>query len=153
VAFDVLFRTRPPLPGPSGDLNAEQDLQLAAAMARARRVLIAGKLELSQISPPGIAEKLVEISPPILDAALAMRHFRCLIMAGASTNSCVHGRHLGNAQSADSCHAGLLAGRVSAISGRCLAEDGAGQTQLLPATVEEVRSGGQLQATCLLIRK
>jgi adenylate cyclase len=153
VALDVLFRTRPPLPGPSGDLNAEQDRQLAAAMARARRVLIAGKLESSQISPSGIAENSIEISPHIVDVALGNAPFPLLD----------HGRRFDEFMvftEGGSATPSLPALAMQAYSldvypqfREMLAKMAPDQAQLLPATVDEIRGLGQLQATCLLIRQ
>ena len=153
VAFDVLFRTRPPLPGPSGDLNAEQDRQLAAAMARARRVLIAGKLESSKINPAGVAEEMIEVSPAILDAALGIAPFP-LVQHGERFDEFMAFTEGGSASPS------LPALALQAYSLdvyphflHMLAKLAPDQAQLLPATVEEVRSLGQLQATSLLIRQ
>lgn len=156
VAFDVLFRTRPALPGPSGDLNAEQDLQMAAAMARSNRVLIAGKLESSEITPAAateeMAEELVEISPAILDAALGIAPFPVINHRGRFDEFMVF-------TEGGSAMPSLPALAMQAYSldvyphfRDMLAKLAPDQAQLLPATVEEIRSLRQLQATCLLIR-
>ena len=153
VAFDVLFRTRPPLPGPSGDLNTEQDRQLAAAMARAHRVLIAGKLESSGSHPAGAAEEPIEISPAILDAALGIAPFPVIDHGGRFDEFIVftEGGSATPSLPALAMHAYSL--DVYPHFLHMLAKLAPDQAQLLPTTVEEVRGLGQLQATGLLIRQ
>ncbi len=153
VAFDMLFRSRPPLPGPAGDLNAEQDRSFAAAMKRSQRILIAGKLERPATSSGEAAEEAIAISPVILDAALGvapfpvMQHegrfdaFMVFTQGGSATPSL--------ATLAMQAYSLDVYPQLRAMLVR-LAPD---QAQLLPETSEDVRSAGQLQATCLLIRQ
>jgi adenylate cyclase len=122
-------------------------------MARARRVLIAGKLELSHISPPSIAEKLIEISPPILDAALGNAPFPLLDHGGRFDEFMAFTEGLSATPSLPALAMQAYSLDVYPQFREMLAKMAPDQTQLLPATVEEVRSGGQLQATCLLIRQ
>lgn len=153
VAFDVLFRTRPPLPGPSGDLNAEQDRQLAAAMARAHCVLIAGKLESSEVSPAGAAEEMIEISPAILDAALGVAPFPVIDHRGRFDEFIVFTQGGSATPSLPALAMQAYSLDVYPQFRDMLEKLAPDQVQLLPATVEEVRRLGQLQATGLLIRQ
>ncbi len=152
LAFDVLFRTRPPLPGPSGDLNAEQDLRLAAAMARAHRVLIAGKLESFKTSPAGATDELIEISPPIRDAALGIAPLPMINHGGRFDEFMVFTEGGSATPSLPALAMQVYSLDVYREFLDLLAKLAPDQAQLLPATVEEVRSLGQVQATCLLIR-
>ena len=70
IAFDVLFRERPPLPGAEGNLNAWQDESLATAFAASARVVLAQKLEILNGH-----ETLSEIGAPIAAAALGAGPF------------------------------------------------------------------------------
>jgi adenylate cyclase len=74
IAFDMLFRARPPLPGASGDLNAWQDEVLAAAIAASGRVVLAQKLE--NLSGQ---QTLSEVSPSIAHAALGVAPFPLVV--------------------------------------------------------------------------
>ncbi len=73
VAFDVLFRERPPLPGPDGDLNAWQDATIAEEASK-RRVVIAQKLE-----PRSGEEALAALSPVISQAVLGSAPFPLVV--------------------------------------------------------------------------
>ena len=72
VVFDVLFRERPPLPGPGGDLHAWQDRAFADA-ARGARVIVAQKVEAI-----GGHEALAGLSPAIEEEALGSAPFPLL---------------------------------------------------------------------------
>lgn len=73
VAFDVLFRQRPPLAGNGEDVQAWQDEAMATAFASGR-VVIAQKLELFEGR-----QRLIELSPAISGAALGAAPFPVLI--------------------------------------------------------------------------
>ncbi len=73
IAFDVLFRQRPPLAGNGEDVQAWQDEAMAAAFASSR-VVIAQKLELFEGR-----QRLIELSPAISGAALGAAPFPVLI--------------------------------------------------------------------------
>ncbi|MEO8163807.1 MAG: adenylate/guanylate cyclase domain-containing protein [Betaproteobacteria bacterium] len=153
VAFDMLFRTRPPLPGPAGDLNAEQDRLFAASMARSHRVLIAGKLETPADPTAGAEEEAIPISPVILDAALGMAPFPVIHHNGRFDAFMVFTQGGSATPSLAS-----LAMQAYVLDDypqfrALLARLEPDQAQLLPATADEVRSAGRLQATCLLIRQ
>lgn len=154
IAFDVLFRTRPPLPGSAGDLNAEQDQLLGAAMTRARRVLIAGKLEAPALQAAGDTEELTEISRVVLDGALGMAPFPVTDRREGRFDEFVAFTDGGSATPS------LPALAIQAYSfdvypqfRGMLAKLAPDHAQLLPATADEIRSRGQMQATCLLIRQ
>ena len=154
IVFDVLFRPRPPLPGFARDPNRDQDAQLAAAMARSRRVLIAQKLESSGAGIDTGEDHLIELSAAIDDAALGAApfpvvgnaerrfdHFLAFKDAGWATPSLAS--LAVQAHTLDS-----YAGLRSAL--QRVAPDAA---QSLPADAEEIRRNGRLQASVLLMRQ
>lgn len=153
VAFDVLFRTRPALPGRSGDLNADQDRLLAAAMSRARRVLIAGKLESADISPASPSEEMIEISPVILDAALGIAPFPVVAHDGRLDEFLVFTQGSSATPSLPALALQAYSLDVYPQFRDMLARLAPDQVQLMPSTAEEVRTLRQLQTTCLLIRQ
>jgi adenylate cyclase len=148
IAFDVLFRERPPLPGASEDLYAWQDETLAIAIADVDRVVVARKLEFI-----GGRETLSELSPSISDAALGSAPLPLSADNGRRVDTFVAFKESGQvtptlpAVAVQAYELGgypLLASLIARRAG-----DIAG---LLPTTEEHVRANGQLQATCLLIR-
>ena len=153
VAFDVLFRPRPPLPGRTGDFNADQDRLLAAAMARARRVLIAGKLESPDVSPASTSEEMIEISPVILDGALGIAPFPVVPHDGRLDEFLVFTQGSSATLSLPALALQAYSLDVYPQFRDMLARLAPDQVQFLPPTVEEVRELGQLQTTCLLIRQ
>jgi adenylate cyclase len=154
IVFDVLFRPRPPLPGFARDPNGDQDAQLGAAMSRARRVLIAQKLESSGAGIATGEEHLIELSPAIDDAALGAApfpvvgnaekrfdHFLAFKDAGWVTPSLAS--LAVQAYTLDS-----YVGLRSAL--QIVAPDVA---HWLPADAEEIRRNGRLQASVLQMRQ
>jgi adenylate cyclase len=77
IAFDMVFRERPPLPGSSGDLNAWQDQNFAVAIAAARSVVVAKRIEVTEAG-----EMLSPLSAPIEAAALAAAPFPLITNGG-----------------------------------------------------------------------
>ena len=77
IAFDVVFRERPPLPGASGDLNSWQDRVFASALSKAGRVVVAQKLEIIDGH-----ETLSSLTPAIEAAALGMAPFPLIVDRG-----------------------------------------------------------------------
>jgi adenylate cyclase len=157
IAFDVLFRTRPALPGSGIDLNALQDQQLAGALARSRNVLIGGKLKpLEARTSNGVQntrEELVEISPVILDAALGHAPFPVIERGARLDEYMVF------------TQGGSVTPSLPALSVQAYSLDAYPQfrdllasfvpehAQLLPASIEELRRLGQLQVISRLIRQ
>src|SRR3954468_8041939 len=82
IVFDVLFRQRAPQVGLRGDVNAEQDATLAAAMTTAGNVLIAQKYEQIGTEPNRAEEQALAISPNIESAALGVGPFQLVPSAG-----------------------------------------------------------------------
>jgi adenylate cyclase len=149
IAFDVLFRERPPLPGESGDLYAWQDNDLASALGAVDRVVVARKLEFIEGR-----EILNELSPSIADAALGSAPLPLLAENGRRVDRFLAFKESGEvtptlpavAMQAYTLDAyPLLADLVGRHAGDMAA--------LLPKTTEELRASGQIQATCLLIRR
>ncbi|MGH8129363.1 MAG: CHASE2 domain-containing protein [Steroidobacteraceae bacterium] len=148
VAFDVLFRQRPPLPGATGDLHAWQDVTFAAAASRTR-VIVAQKVELT-----GGEESLAELSPAIANAALGSAPFPLVAESGRRVDRFMAFKE-----------EGLVTPTLAAIAVQAHAGGGyrflleflnrhAEETaMLLPKTQDELEAQGQLQATALLIRQ
>lgn len=153
VAFDLLLRTRPALPGSAGDLHARQDQQLATALAQARRVLIAGKLEPSVNDPADRGgEELIEISPIILDAALGVAPVPVIGHLGRFDEYWVFTEGVSATPSLPALALQAYLLDVYPQFRNMLETLAPEQALLLPVTVDDVRNFGQLQATCLLIR-
>jgi adenylate cyclase len=149
IAFDVLFRQRPPLPGASGDLNAWQDEVLAKALASARRVVIAQKVELV-----GDQEAFSELSPVIADAALGSAPFPLIAEPGRRADRFMTFKESGLVTPT----LPTIALQAYAINAYPPLEEllmrNAGETAvLLPASVQQMETERHLQATSLLIRQ
>ena len=149
IAFDVLFRQRPPLPGTSGDLNAWQDEALAMALASAGRVVIAQKVELV-----GDQETFSELSPVIADAALGSAPFPLVAEPGRRADRFMTFKESGLVTSTLPAIA-LQAYAIGAYPALVdLLIQNAGETaMLLPTTAEKMKTERHLQATSLLIRQ
>jgi len=148
VVFDVLFRERPPLPGPGGDLHAWQDATLARA-ASMTRVVIAQKVEES-----GGHEQLAALSPAIADAVLGSAPFPLVAEPNRRFDRFMAFKE-----------EGLATPTLPAIALQAYAADGypflrdflvrhAGENAtLLPQSTAELESRGQIQATALVLRE
>ncbi len=148
IAFDVLFRQRPPLPGASGDLNAWQDEVLAGALVASSRVVIAQRIEMA-----GGDEVLADVSPSIAHAALGSAPFPIVPAQDRRVDRFIAFKESGRitptlptialqAFALDS-YPGLIAALAP------LVQDSA----LLPKTPDDLRERRELQASCLLIRQ
>jgi adenylate cyclase len=149
IAFDVLFRQRPPLPGTGGDLNAWQDEVLAKSLASAHRVVIAQKVELV-----GDQEAISELSPVIADAALGSAPFPLIAEPGRRADRFMTFKESGLVTPT----LPTIALQVYAINAYPplveLLTRNAGETaMLLPTSAEQVKAERHLQATSLLIRQ
>jgi adenylate cyclase len=149
IAFDVLFRQRPPQPGASGDLYAWQDEALASAFTAADRVVIAQKLEFIDGR-----ETLAELSPAIAKAALGSAPFPIIAAHDRRVARFMAFKESGRVTPT----LPIIAMQAYSLSAYPrLAEFLARQTDdagvLLPSTAEALRASGELQATCLLIRQ
>lgn len=150
IAFDVLFRERPPIPGAAGeDLQAWQDSDLAATMQASARVVVAQKLEVVDGR-----EVLSDVSPVIEDAALGSAPFPLVVDTGRRVDEFLAFSDSG--QAAPTLPSLALQAlfldsftRFSALLARYAGDDG----ELLPPTAESVRASRELQATSLLIRR
>ncbi|MFZ2508394.1 MAG: adenylate/guanylate cyclase domain-containing protein [Steroidobacteraceae bacterium] len=149
IAFDVLFRQRPPLPGADEDLHAWQDEVLAKSFASAGHVVIAQKIEISDGQ-----EKFSDLSPVIANAALGSAPFPLIAEPGRRADRFMTFKESGLVTATLPAIA-LQAYAVSAYPGLVdLLARSAGETaMLLPQTVESLESNRHLQATALLIRK
>lgn len=148
VAFDVLFRERPPLPGASGDLNTWQD-ESFAAVASGARVVIAQKVELTDGD-----ETLVNLSPVIASAALGYAPFPLVAESGRRVDRFMAFKEEGFVTPT----LPAIALQAHAISGypflRNFLTRYAGENAiLLPGSAEEFIAQRQIQATSLLIRQ
>src|SRR3954469_5729403 len=76
IVFDVLFRQRAPQVGLHGDVQAEQDAALAAAMTAAGNVVIAQKYEQIGTESTRAEEQALALSPNIENAALGVGPFQ-----------------------------------------------------------------------------
>jgi len=154
IVFDVLFRPRPPLPGFARDPNADQDAQLGAAMARARRVLIAQKLESSGTGIETGKEHLIELSVAIDDAALGAAPFPVI---GDSEKRYDRFFAFKEAGWATPSLASLAVQAYTLDSyprfRAALQKAAPDAAQWLPADAEEIRRSGRLQASVLLMRQ
>ncbi len=149
IAFDVLFRERPPLPGTSGDLYAWQDDALASAISSAGRVVVAQKLEINDGR-----ETLSELSPAIANAALGSAPFPLIADNGRRVDRFVAFTESGQGPPtlpAIALQAYALDAYPSLVD--LLARHSGDAALLLPTTVEALRASGQLQATGLVIRQ
>ena len=149
IAFDVLFRERPPLPSASGDLYAWQDEDLASALGGVDRVLVARKLE----SIDG-REELNALSPPIANAALGAAPFPLVAGRGRRVDQFLAFKESGQVTPtlpAITLQAYTLNEYPQLAS--LLARHAGDIAAFLPTTADELRSSGELQATCLLIRR
>lgn len=148
VAFDVLFRERPPLPGAGGDLHAWQDETLARA-ASATRVVIAQKIE-----EGGDEERLADLSPAIASSVLGAAPFPLLTEPGRRFDRFMAFKETG-----------LVTPTLPAIVLQAyaldaypflrdfLARNAGDDASLLPASTAELESQRALQASALLIRR
>jgi adenylate cyclase len=149
IAFDVLFRERPPLPSASGDLHAWQDEDLASVLDAVDRVVVARKLELIDGR-----ERLNELSPPIANAALGSAPFPLIADRGRRVDRFLAFKESGQVTPtlpAIAMQAYLL--RAYPHLADLLVRHAGDIAVLLPTTADEVRASGELQATCLLIRR
>jgi adenylate cyclase len=157
IAFDVLFRTRPALPGSGGDLNALQDRQLAESFARARTVLIGGKLKpFGAHSANGMQntrEELVEISSLIVDAALGHAPFPVIERGGRLDEYMVFTQGGSATPSLPALSVQVYLLGVFPQFRDLLAKFAPEYAQLLPSNIEDLRRLGQLQVTARLIRQ
>jgi adenylate cyclase len=149
IAFDMLFRQRPPLPGASGDLNAWQDEALASELAAAGRVVIAQRLELIDGR-----ETLADLSPPIARAALGSAPFPIIPAQDRRVDRFVAFKESGQATPT----LPVIAMQTYALDAypplvEFLSRRSSDAALLLPSTAEALRANGELQATCLLIRQ
>ena len=149
IAFDVLFRERPPLPGDSTDLQRWQDEDFAATLAAASRVVVAQRLEVFENN-----EAFTDLSPAIADAALGSAPLPLVADAGRRIDRFLAFTDSGHATPtlpAITLQAYLLDAftRLSEL----LARNAGDIAQLLPPTADSVRADRQLQATALLIRR
>jgi adenylate cyclase len=147
VAFDVLFRERPPLPGVGGDLHAWQDAALARAAGEGR-VVIAQKVEAQDGD-----EQFARLSPSIADAVLGAAPFPLVTEAGRRFDRFMTFKE-----------SGLATPTLPAIALQAYAMDGypflrdflvrhAGENaSLLPESTADLESQGHLQETALLAR-
>ncbi len=149
IAFDVLFRERPPLPGTTGDLHAWQDEDMARALASAGRVVVAQKLEIV-----GGRETLSDVSPAIADAALGSAPFPLVAETGRRIDQFLtftdSGRTMPTLPTI-TLQAHLLDGYP--LLSELLSQHASDLADLLPVTAEDLRSEGQLQATALFVRR
>lgn len=148
VAFDVLFRERPPLPGAEGDLHAWQDETLARAAA-ASRVVIAQKVE-----EGGGEEHLADLSPAIASNVLGSAPFPLVAEPGRRFDRFMAFKE-----------EGLVTPTLPSIALQAFALEGypflrdflvrnAGDDAgLLPASTSELEAHRALQSSALLIRK
>jgi adenylate cyclase len=149
IAFDVLFRQRPPLPGAGGDLNDWQDEVLAKALASAGHVVVAQKVEVI-----GGQETFSELSPVIADAALGSAPFPLIAEPGRRADRFMTFKESGLVTPT----LPTIALQAYAINAYPMFADllvrTAGETaMLLPKTAEELEASRHLQATSLLIRQ
>jgi adenylate cyclase len=149
IAFDVLFRQRPPLPGPSGDLDAWQDDAFASALSSAARVVVAQKLEINDGR-----ETLSELSPAIANAALGSAPFPLVADPGRRVDSFMAFMESGHGSPtlpAIALQAYTLGAYPSFVE--LLTRHSGDAANLLPTTADALRATGQLQATGLVIRQ
>jgi adenylate cyclase len=148
VVFDVLFRERPPLPGPDGDLHAWQDHAFADA-ARGARVIVAQKVEATDGH-----EELARLSPAIEEAALGSAPFPLLAEPGRRADRFMAFKEDGLA-SATMPAVAVLARSIDDYPAlrEAIAREATESADYLPASAQELESQGQLQATSLLLRR
>jgi adenylate cyclase len=149
IAFDVLFRERPPLPGDSADLQRWQDEDFAATLVAAKRVVVAQKLEVFENN-----EAFTDLSPAIADAALGSAPLPLVAAAGRRIDRFLAFTDSGHATPTLPTIA-LQAHLLDAFTpfSELLARNAGDVAQLLPPTADSVRADRQLQATVLLIRR
>jgi adenylate cyclase len=145
----VLFRERPPLPGASGDLHAWQDEDMASVLDAVDRVVVARKLEFVDGR-----EILNELSPSIANAALGSAPLPLVADNGRRVDRFLAFKESGQVTPTLPAIA-VQAHELGAypLLARLIARRAGDIAALLPTTAEEVRASGQLQATCLLIRR
>lgn len=148
IVFDVLFRERPPLPGPGGDLHAWQDRAFADA-ARGARVIVAQKIEATDGH-----EELARLSPAIEEAALGSAPFPLLAEPGRRADRFMAFKEDGLA-SATMPAVAVLARSIDDYPAlrEAIAREAPESVDYLPASARELESQGQLQATSLLLRR
>jgi adenylate cyclase len=148
VVFDVLFRERPPLPGPDGDLHAWQDRAFAEA-ARGSRVIVAQKVEVVDGH-----EALATLSPAIEEAVLASAPFPLLAEPSRRVDRFMAFKEDGLATATMPAVA-VFARAIDEYPAlrEVLAREAPETADFLPASARELEAQGQLQATSLLLRR
>ncbi len=153
IVFDVLFRPRPPSPGPN-DPNADQDARLGAAMARSRGVLIAQKLEAVGAGIDTAEDHPIELSASIEDAALGAAPFLVIGDSERRFDRFLAFKDTGWATpslASVAVQAYTLDNyRQFRFTLERVAPDAA---QFLPADADEIHRTGRLQASVLLMRQ
>lgn len=154
IAFDVLFRERPPQADLRGDVSLEQDVALGRAMAESGNVVIAQKIERTAADTASGEERLLTLSTKIEQAALGAAPFPVIPSAGRRIDSFLAFKEDGWATPS----LPVLALQVYALDAypafrRQLAAASAEADALLPADIEALRRSGRLQATSLLLRQ
>lgn len=154
VVFDVLFRQRPPQADLRGDINLEQDVRLAKAMASSRNVVIAQKVDRIADDSAVAGEQLLTLSPAIEAAALGAAPFPLTPSVGRRIDNFLAFKEDGWATPSLPMVAlqAYAIDAYAAFRGRLAAASGEAD-ELLPADGEALRSGGQLQTTGLLLRR
>ena len=152
VVFDVLFRERPPPSGTAIDFNAEQDIGLGSAMQRARQVLIAQKINAGGNEEN--QERLVALAQAIDNGALGAAPFPVVNSADKRFDQFLVFKESGWATPS----LPILAVQAYTLDvypmfRRLLHQLAPAHATYLPVDVEEIRNGGRLQATVLLIRQ
>ncbi len=148
VVFDVLFRERPPLPGPDGDLHARQDRAFADA-TRGAHVIVAQKVEAFEGH-----ETLARLSPEIEEAALGSAPFPLLAESGRRADRFMAFKEDGLA-SATMPAVAVFARSIHEYPAlrEAIAREATEYVDYLPASIQELESQGQLQATSLMLRR
>jgi adenylate cyclase len=149
VAFDVLFRERPPLPGAAGDLHAWQDETLASTLRSSHRAVIAQKIEITEGH-----ETLPVLSRSIEDAALGSAPFPLVTSNGRRVDGFLAFKEAGLVTPTLPVIA-VQAYRISVypeLTG-LLARYAGADAELLPSSEQAFAAGGHLQTIALLIRE
>ena len=150
IAFDVLFRERPPLPASAdGDPEAQQDRALAAAIESSGRVVVTRKLEVTDGR-----ETLADLNPAIEDAALGSPPMLLVPDSRRRID------RFPTFTTSDPATATLPAVALqaywrddyAALVG-LLAKHAGDLGQLLPPTFDGVRAAGDLQTTSMLMHR
>jgi adenylate cyclase len=150
IVFDVLFRQRAPQVGLNGDVNAEQDAALAAAMTASGNVVIAQKYE--QFGLKTAEEQVLTISPNIEDAAIGIGPFQLVPSASKRVDRYQLFREDG--LSTPSLPVLVLQAYslpVYPALQALLAAESRDAAEFLPVSVDELKKG-KLQIASLLLR-